>query len=127
MTYPGAPITPMTKSELRFTKRCRSEYWAMAGCFDFVLQCERGSGHKGLHRARRPPRMSAVFKDDIKWRRGGPPKDDHNPKLDPKPFDIDELVRELNEERQVGCVRYTPEGLVIRPEPRRKLYRKAKP
>lgn len=102
-------------------KRCRSEVWIFRHQGEYALRCERRSGHKGKHRA-----INGRDKHiDYVWKKGDPPSGPtaqiRDP--DPKPFDVDELVRELNEERQMGCVSYTPGGLVIRPEPRRKLYR----
>lgn len=77
-------------------KRCRSSYWMTAGCFDFVIPCERPSRHKGVHRGTRPPRAGG---GPIEWRKvdAGPPQGLIT-KPDPKPFDVDELVQDLREE-----------------------------
>jgi hypothetical protein len=55
------------------TKHCRSEYWMTAGCFDFVIPCERPSRHKGPHRGTKPPRCGG---GRWEWRKvdAGPPK-----------------------------------------------------
>ena len=119
-------------------KRCRSSYWMTAGRFDFIVRCERRGGHKGSHKGIIPQRGLArrhLRPGFVEWDVGGPPKC-LDTKPDPKVFDVDDLVRELNEESRVekkvakkkdqapaqGCVHYTKERCLR--HPRYKVLRK---
>ena len=80
-------------------KRCRSGHWMTVRMYDLVIDCERPSGHRGLHRGHYG--NGADIKA-ISWDVGGPPKEAMVTKPDPRePFTVEGLIRELRLEARI--------------------------